>query len=581
MGGSRTGDGRVSDRRTRTVPQYRGVAWLILASALVLFLALRVRVVSMPFERDEGEYAYIAQRVPAGDAPYRAAFFQKTPGTVFVYAAAFEIFGQSVEAVHITLYVWSVLTAWLLSLLVRRLSDSLAAALSVLVFAVISVDPRLLATAANTEQFALLPVAAGLLTYLYARQTGRRVWWFACGAACIAAFWFKQVALAPAGVIAIWALGSLIAGGRRSAGRHLMNWFVWACGALAVSAPILAYLVLNNAWDDFVYCVFRHNMDYARRVSIGTGLDALYFRLGQQAPTFAVVWGLAMFGCISARRRDDADGTDGSDPSLAETAPARSPEPLVLPHPQWFLGVWLLLSFVAIASPLNFYQHYFVWWLLPLAALAGIGASRLIRLSARLGAVGWWSGCALAIAAIGAPTVVGNRSVWFADTTARMAAHMYGENVFAESPVIGEYIRTHSDRDDTVYILGSEAQILYHAQRRSATRYIIMYPLFGPYRDAARQQREVLEEVTRNRPKWILDVRLENSRTPDPNRPVELERQTSAMLLPGQGYILDGLAVPRSKHHRFDLYFGHDARLRVQQFGEPKAGILMYVRSRQ
>ncbi len=53
------------------------LSYLPLALVILLSVVLRAGIVSIPLERDEGEYAYIAQRWLAGDVPYRDAFDQK------------------------------------------------------------------------------------------------------------------------------------------------------------------------------------------------------------------------------------------------------------------------------------------------------------------------------------------------------------------------------------------------------------------------------------------------------------------------------------------------------------------------
>ena len=132
-------------------------------AAILAFAALRVPYVSVPLERDEGEYAYIAWRWLEGDVPYRDAFDQKPPAVFAVYALAFATLGQSVEAIHVFLYLWTAGTAALLYLLVRRLAGELPAALALLAFAVASADVRVLAHAANTEIFMLLPLTGSVL----------------------------------------------------------------------------------------------------------------------------------------------------------------------------------------------------------------------------------------------------------------------------------------------------------------------------------------------------------------------------------------------------------------------------------
>ncbi len=47
---------------------------------------VRLRLLGLPLERDEGEYAYMAQQLLQGVLPYTEAHSMKFPGIFFVYA---------------------------------------------------------------------------------------------------------------------------------------------------------------------------------------------------------------------------------------------------------------------------------------------------------------------------------------------------------------------------------------------------------------------------------------------------------------------------------------------------------------
>ena len=53
------------------------------AGLLGLLLLTQWNWFSMPFERDEGEYAYSAWLMKDGGVPYRDAFLQKPPMVVY------------------------------------------------------------------------------------------------------------------------------------------------------------------------------------------------------------------------------------------------------------------------------------------------------------------------------------------------------------------------------------------------------------------------------------------------------------------------------------------------------------------
>ena len=70
-------------RRTQTI---------LLAASLVLIVAtLRTPLLAIPFERDEGEYAYIAWRLAYNELPYRDWVDQKPPAVFYVYRLALSL----------------------------------------------------------------------------------------------------------------------------------------------------------------------------------------------------------------------------------------------------------------------------------------------------------------------------------------------------------------------------------------------------------------------------------------------------------------------------------------------------------
>ena len=85
---------------------------------------------------------------------------------------------------------------------------------------------------------------------------------------------------------------------------------------------------------------------------------------------------------------------------------------------------------------------------------------------------------------------------------------VYGSNPFVESLEVAKYIREHSQKDDRVAVLGSEPQIYFYAQRRSATRHIYMYPLMEKHILAHEMQLELIREIENSQPKFIVLVNV-------------------------------------------------------------------------
>src|SRR5580693_55769 len=79
--------------------------WLVVLVVLLFVGFIRVRLLEMPLERDEGEYAYAGQLILQGIPPYELAYNMKLPGTYFAYALGMALFGETTAGVHLTLLV--------------------------------------------------------------------------------------------------------------------------------------------------------------------------------------------------------------------------------------------------------------------------------------------------------------------------------------------------------------------------------------------------------------------------------------------------------------------------------------------
>jgi hypothetical protein len=517
--------------------------WIsILLLAALLFAWVRAPLVSVPLERDEGEYAYIAQRALEGDVPYRDAFDQKPPGVFVAYAAAFLVFGESVEGIHGFMYLWTALTALVLFGCVRRLAGPTAGAFAVLVFAVVSADPRLTANAANTEIFMLLP----LVTSLYCAQRALEVqrafrWWLLAGVAAGAACWFKQVAITNAVFLAAIPLVAAVPGRRGRGAAWVRDLGGLLLGAVLVSAPVIAAFVAVGAWADFADAVFFHNLAYSRSNSWPAAIGLLQLRLAEQAPGLGVCWALAAAGL------------------LVPGAMAGRTRAL--------LGGWLAAALLGISIGFFFRPHYFIQMLPALAALCGVTLAAAVEASrTRFGAGAGALAGTLAVALAAVPPGAAGGAVRGAGSPTAISREIYGSNPFPESVAIASYIRRTSGADDRVYIVGSEPQILFYAGRISATRYIFFYPLTGGYPGALEEQRSVIAEVEAARPLYVVWSNIATSLLVDDASETWILTQTKAML--DREYRLEFVAHPIPGQAAFEFVYGVEARRLMRQARE-------------
>ena len=324
-----------------------------------IFLAgvvlVRLRLLGLPLERDEGEYAYMAQQLLQGILPYTEAHSMKFPGIYFAYAGVLAIFGQSPVAIHLSLLFVNLATAFLLFLLGRNLLGLSAGVAAGVSFGVLTLSPALQGVWANSEHFVLLPAIGGILLLRTAQDRPAR--FFFSGLLLGCALLIKQHA------IFFCLFGVMYLGFRVVTQPQLFKKPFLGCGLFAAGglAPVifiaLLYGVTGN-FSDFWFCTVQYATEYVAMTSPDSGFANFKYNFAQILESnFPILW-LSLLGLASMAWRKEVG------------------------QEYLFLIGFFVCSFLAITPGLYFRPHYFLLWVPVLSLLAGVGIESLVsRLS--------------------------------------------------------------------------------------------------------------------------------------------------------------------------------------------------------
>jgi hypothetical protein len=445
---------------------------------VLLTLAVRFPLLNIPFERDEGEYAYIGWRLGCHELPYRDWVDQKPPGVFWVYRLALSLPLEPVRSVHIVAMLFSAASAVALFFLARRFTGHLWSTAAASVFTLLSADPLAQGTAANTEVFMLLPLILSQIAFLGALAENRRKIPFMvlCGALCGIAVAFKQVAVVNWALLAAFVPAFVPPGNRW---RQLLIFAAWsAAGAAAVWCPLLIYFLANHGLGDFVYNVFTHNLEYIQARPWSGRLHNCIQAFSTLSRSQGLIWLFAAGGFLAVWR-------------------ARRTQLFL------FLAGWMITSLMGVSASGYFFAHYFQQLLPVLALTAALGAERLNALPSHdaLGALGWRIVTVLGLAMLPALSLF---PYVFEYTPAQAVEKIYPGDAFAEMPALGRRLAQVTSPEDRVFIFGAEPELLFYARRISASRYIVLFPLYGPYRNARDKQLEAAAEISAHRPAAML-----------------------------------------------------------------------------
>jgi len=457
--------------------------WLALGAIVLLVAAIRIRLLNVPLERDEGEYAYAGQLLLQGVAPYKLAYNMKLPGIYALYAAILALFGQTPAAIHFGLVLVNAATIIVTFLLGRKLFGTAAGLAGAGAFGLLSLGRYVQGLSANAEQFLVLPAVGGLLLLLKAMERRGRLMLFSAALLLGLGFVIKQHGIAFILFGAVYIVYLEVRRKPFNAGDLLLSAVTCAAGAAIPFGLTCLLLWRAGVFEKFWFWTFDYAGSYVSSIPLSAVPAILKVRLVPILYSSVLIWVLCCVGVVFvlARRRDYAG---------------------------WVFAAGLLL-FSAIAVSFGFYfrPHYFVLALPAAAIFAGAGFTAVrARLIGGRGKKGGAAATVILSLIVIAHTIYLQRAYLLYSNADEVSRLVYGANPFPESVEIGRFIKEHSKPNDRIAIIGSEPQIYFYANRRSATGYIYMYDLMAANDYALRMQREMIKEIEMNRPEFLVVV---------------------------------------------------------------------------
>ena len=467
------------------VPSHIGISkmwskWplILLAFSLIFILAVRLRLLDVPLERDEGGFAYIGKMMLEGQNLYTDLLDSKLPGLYFLYGIFVKVFGYTPSGVHAGLLLCNLAATVLLFFLLKKRFDASTAAWASLVFAVTSTSFNVLGFAAHATQL-LLPLSLGGLLVLVNELPRPQIRAKAVGVAGLllgAAFLVKQQALffMPFAALYLWAFLHEHGGGRRSwgAATYLTVWL--AAGSILPYLLVFAYMGATGRAEAFWFWTFELPLQLEGSHSRAEKVELFHFMSDMVLKGQWLLWLLAAVSMAA----------------VWFTKLGRSRKVFAFAFP--------VLMFAAVLAGAAYYPHYWVLVLPALALLAGL-APRLFpdkNGALKIGTVVLAASVVMAIAS--------HSAYYFSDDSISVVRQAYLTNPFPEAKIIGAEIRKRSRPGDQMIIFGAEPELLVAAGLPSATGHIFPYHTVDgqPYNE--RFQQQMLSDLNKKMPRYVV-----------------------------------------------------------------------------
>lgn len=497
-------------------------AWIAGVILLVLMaVGVRLRMLSIPLERDEGEYAYMGQLMLQGVPPYQLAFNIKMPGTYAAYAVILKLFGETPTGIHLGFLFINLATLALIYFLSRRWLDEAGTLVCCASYELLSLSAAVLGLQGHATHLVMINALGGLLLLLRAREKRSQGLLFLSGLLFGLSFLCKQ----PGLFFGLFALVVLAHDSWRAGAAQ------WRTGAvkilvftLALAMPLgLTCLLLWRAgtfprfWFWTVTYAQAHTgvmdssyMEHRLAMAADRGFERWLFLLG----LLGWIWLLFQKG------RD-----------------------------KFLLSAFFISSVGALLIGRYLARHYFVVMLPAISILVGMAVSDWTR---RLGETRWpWSRAipTTIFVLICGGLIFSNRRIWFMEPPEVASADLYFYCPFVECQKIGKFIGEHSKPEDRIAVIGSEPEIYFYSQRRSVSGYIYMYDLVEPQPYAQAMQQEFMHDVETAKPEYLVIVNTGSSWMTYTNADPALFNWTKTY--PRESYEMVGVAEMFNDHTEY------------------------------
>jgi 4-amino-4-deoxy-L-arabinose transferase-like glycosyltransferase len=138
------------------------VHFFLLLFVLVAVFFLRLPLLDMPLERDEGGFAYIAKMMLGDKNLYTDLHDSKLPLLYIIYAVIIKLFGYNAIGIHLGLLVFNTATILVIYYYISSIFNRNIGLMTSILYAIQSLNPLMLGFATHATQLLMLPVSVGL-----------------------------------------------------------------------------------------------------------------------------------------------------------------------------------------------------------------------------------------------------------------------------------------------------------------------------------------------------------------------------------------------------------------------------------
>ena len=428
---------------------------------LVVSIIIRTPLLSIPFERDEGEFAYFGRLITQGIQPYLFEGNMKLPGAYYFYSFIIQLFGDSLVAIHSSLILLNTISAIVLYLIIiKYFQNKKIAFFSSILYLTLSAHHSILGFALHATQILVPFVLVAFYFLILYDQSKKKYWLILSGLFFAIAVIIKQPALLF-GTIYLYLLN-------RNLKTCIQNVIFILLGFFLPFMVLFSWVYLNNLEDNFFIWVIEYALQYGADQNMKQIILNFYKNTLHVIDYHWLIWISALLGFIW----------------------------MVKNHVEnRLLLLFIVGSILSIVPGFFFRPHYYVLLIPALAILTGYLVLSFVKINRNIGYI-----FMLVISGSLSITLI----YIYTKTNYEVLRNAYEIAPFAESVEIGNYINENTSNDDRVLVFGSEPQIYFYADRRAACEYLYFWPFVEDHSLNKSMQIRAINQIDSLNPKMIV-----------------------------------------------------------------------------
>lgn len=457
--------------------------YLGLGIVLVLIFFIRKNFLTIPFERDEGAYAYSGRLILDGAIPYKDIGSQRLDGVFYAYAVIVGVFGYSVKALHVAFLIMNMGSAVMLFFFTRKLSNNLAALAASVFFALLSMTASASGFTIQSEHIVIFLIISAFLSILHFFDK-KKIWQIILAGILFSfAFQIKQTSFFYGFLAGALLIYKEIFVDKTNFKKLLLIIFIFCASILIPILLDLFVIYKNGAWPDFKLWFFDIRNQYTSLITFEKGLEYLKGSFNAIYNNYKFFWIISFIGSLI----------------IFFTS---------LPLWKKFLVAGLnIAGFLTVVPGYHYYGHYFLQWIPAVCLSAAIfvySIQDILKKKLKLK-----SGTSvIPLILIILPVITNLSSLnkyYFNPNHTQILREVYGINPFPESKIIADKLNTLMKPEDKLAVFGTEIQMYVYTNKKSPSRFAGSGALLEfPVAQSKDWQIEFIGDVEKATPKYLV-----------------------------------------------------------------------------